>query len=487
MSNYLIIYDDTVSKSEVIRDVIGESGFGDVVVKKKKLESYYREEIEKIFPEAKWKRMYSLYEYDAVAKELENVQEDDVRVLHCFANYIISDKEEVALTYEKLRFIKEEYKVFCGNKIAAIMFHNLRAYIKWLEMMVGKKYVLYETINNINSSMKIKGLVDIGIISNFIQSITGNFDSRFFNSLAGNEYTLVKSSSNKKKIKSEYTYYHLLPDDMKFWYVMPFNYQEDENKASYTMERLHMTDLAIKWVHGSIDELEFEELLDKYFYFFASRHSKSVEKEEYEKIASQLYVEKVLERIEALKKLPEYEKISKLLENSCEKKSIDEIVKKYLELKSIIEGRNKYPRVSVIGHGDPCFANALYNKSTKTLKFIDPKGALIEEELWTNPYYDIAKLSHSICGRYDFFNNALFDIKINDKLECELSVDFDNSKYIKIFKEKLEENGYDYLSVRLYEASLFISMLPLHIDYPHKVFGFILNVCNILKEIEENV
>ena len=41
--------------------------------------------------------------------------------------------------------------------------------------------------------------------------------------------------------------------------------------------------------------------------------------------------------------------------------------------------------------------------------------------------------------------------------------------------------------MRIYEASLFLSMLPLHIDNPHKVFGFILNVKNILKEIEENV
>ena len=59
--------------------------------------------------------------------------------------------------------------------------------------------------------------------------------------------------------------------------------------------------------------------------------------------------------------------------------------------------------------------------------------------------------------------------------------------FIKIFKEKVEENGFDYLTVRIYEASLFLSMLPLHIDNPHKVFGFILNVKNILEEIEKDV
>ena len=129
----------------------------------------------------------------------------------------------------------------------------------------------------------------------------------------------------------------------------------------------------------------------------------------------------------------------------------------------------------------------MYNKPTRTLKFIDPKGAISEEDLWTNPYYDVAKLSHSICGNYDFFNNALFDIKLCDDFNYKLEIPFDNSKYVQIFKRKIEENGFSYLAVRLYEASLFISMLPLHIDNPYKVLGFILNANNILEEIEKDV
>ena len=247
-----------------------------------------------------------------------------------------------------------------------------------------------------------------------------------------------------------------------------------------------MTDLAIKWVHGSMDEAEFEELMDKYFFFFKSRHTKRCSLKEYENISNKLYVDKVNDRIADLKRLPEYRKIKMLLE-ATEGASIDFLVEKYFKLKGIIESKEVYPHELAIGHGDPCFANALYNKSTKTLKFIDPKGALTEEELWTNPYYDIAKLSHSVCGRYDFFNNALFDIKIDNTFSYNLEIPFDNSRYIDIFKKKVEENGFDYWSVRIYEASLFLSMLPLHIDNPHKVFGFILNVKNILKEIEENV
>ena len=49
----------------------------------------------------------------------------------------------------------------------------------------------------------------------------------------------------------------------------------------------------------------------------------------------------------------------------------------------------------------------------------------------------------------------------------------------------MEKSGFSYIAVRVYEVSLFLSMLPLHMDNPQKVFGFILNAINILEEIEE--
>lgn len=481
----IVIYDDTGRKSEVIADIIGEKGFADVVVKKRRLEDYYYDRIKNIYPDVIWKKIHSFFEYAELIKQLEVFQLDDVKLMHCFSNYLISDDKKASLSFKKLAFIDGVYGVLDGKRAVAAMFSSVDEYIVFCKnVMSGQK--AWDLIRNMRESFEIEGLVDIGVIGNFIQCITGNFDSRYFNCLEGNEYTLVKSSVNKKKIKAEYNFYHLLPEDMKFWFVMPFNYKETEESASYTMERLHMADLAIKWVHGSIDETEFEELMDKYFFFFKSRHGKECSDADYRRAADFLYIDKVNERIGSLKQTPEYKKIKGLLEVS-ESTKIDALINKYFLLKRKIEERVTYSRCLVIGHGDPCFANALYNKSTKTLKFIDPKGAVTEDELWTEPYYDVAKLSHSVCGRYDFFNNALFEIKIDASFSYNLEIPFDNSKYIEIFRRKVEENGFDYLSVRIYEVSLFLSMLPLHIDNPHKVFGFILNVKNILEEIEENV
>lgn len=178
--------------------------------------------------------------------------------------------------------------------------------------------------------------------------------------------------------------------------------------------------------------------LPKYWisiFLFNSRHKKEISKIEYEKISKSLYIDKVNKRFEELIKFTAFKKINHILENTSGY-SLENLIQEYNRLRINIESKVDFPFISVIGHGDPCFANTMYNRITKTLRFIDPKGALSEDELWSNPYYDIAKLSHSICGRYDFFNNMLYEIRINNNFKCELEIPFDNHEFINIFRKK---------------------------------------------------
>ncbi|MBQ9538093.1 MAG: hypothetical protein IJU95_02390, partial [Treponema sp.] len=288
---FLLVYDDTNEKSEVIRDVIGRKGFGDVIVKKRRLESYFADEMKALFPDAAFIYVKSPFELADFAVSVENMG-DDTKILHFFSSFVISEPGKAALSFKKLPFIEKNYRVLSGGRPALLMFNGTKAYARFLKSAYQEKSTV-AACEGIEGSFQIDGLVDIGRISNFIQVIAGNFDARYFNSLKGDEYTLVKSSTNIKKIKAEYSFYQLLPEDMRYWFVMPFNYREERDKASYTMERLHMTDLAIKWVHGSIDEGELADILDKYFYFFKCRHSKQVTAQEYDRLSRSLYVDKV--------------------------------------------------------------------------------------------------------------------------------------------------------------------------------------------------
>ena len=53
-----------------------------------------------------------------------------------------------------------------------------------------------------------------------------------------------------------------------------------------------------------------------------------------------------------------------------------------------------------------------------------------------------------------------------------------------MFKDSRAEHGLDFVLIRLYETSLFLSMLPLHMDRPQKVFGFIMNALAIMDRLE---
>ena len=89
-------------------------------------------------------------------------------------------------------------------------------------------------------------------------------------------------------------------------------------------------------------------------------------------------------------------------------------------------------------------------------------------------------------GDYDLINNGLFELTYTNSLQIQLTTDKlpNNELFRKLFIKKLAENNFDYELVRIFEASLFISMLPLHIDNPKKVLAFVLNAINILNQIE---
>ena len=54
----------------------------------------------------------------------------------------------------------------------------------------------------------------------------------------------------------------------------------------------------------------------------------------------------------------------------------------------------------------------------------------------------------------------------------------------EMFVDLILQHGYNPFLCRLCEASLFLSMLPLHMDLPKKVLGFVLTAIQILKELE---
>ncbi|MBR5377442.1 MAG: hypothetical protein IK139_09205 [Lachnospiraceae bacterium] len=483
----ICVYDDHIMPDVFIANIVGEKTFGDIILKRvsvrERFESFYcsfgsREELF-IFDHG--------WNYENLKKSLKRAGQGRP-VIHIFSSMIVRSKctEHAQILFQKAGFSAGNYIIKDpeGALIGFIM-SNAGDYIDFLDETRDalKNAETYRHFGFEFSDIECPAFYDLSVYSNFRNFITGGFDTRFFNSVSGDGYVVKKTSKDKEKIKKEYDFYHLLPDDMKPWFVMPYDYTETRDGASYSMKRYHMADLALRFVHGAIDIREFDKLMEIIFYFLSHRAKKEISKEEYRQTADGLYLTKVIDRIALLKKHKDYEKLN-LISKTDEGEYIDVLLKRYEKLYADLMNSTGFEPVSVIGHGDLCFSNMLFEKNAELLMLIDPKGASREEDMWTDPYYDLAKLSHSVCGLYDLFNYGLYRFDINEDLTSGLEIDFDGSGYEKHFAAALQKNGYDLKTVRIFEVSLFLSMLPLHMDYPKKVFAFMKNAERIMDEIE---
>ena len=327
-------------------------------------------------------------------------------------------------------------------------------------------------------------LRSIADTSNFVQLLSGSFYTRNFNSLSVSGRQMLKQSADREKMKREHDYWYLLPSHLQRFLVQPFEYKEDPGGASYRMERLNVPDLAILWIHEerALSDRQFESLLDGICEWFDEiPKKKSTEAAE---AAREAYIHKLDRRIATFLKLDVGEHVDKLLASGSPYGSLQAVVDDY---KTMLEREweSGLEEDLTVSHGDLCFSNILYDKRSKLLKFIDPRGAETEEQLWANPYYDVAKLSHSILGGYDFINNDLFEVLLDEnltlKLELKRSVSPEREQ---IFLSRMEAMGFKSSRIRLYEASLFLSMLPLHVESPKKLMGFILSAVKILEQLK---
>jgi hypothetical protein len=478
------IYDDTANLPRSITSIVGNRKFGDIIHKKTSLRMKIKNAVES-FSNAYFIEIRNITEKNAI---MENFREDSENAIyihfHSRAVVVDSDKFQVVLDkiiYTNFTCVDSEIDPFI------LVFPSYHEYAKYIEKSEDGRVITLDDLGADSIMLSPNDfLLDISDISSFLNFFSGGFEARYFNQLVGDKHTLEKRSSDKLKIEKEYRFYHLIPDRMKAWFVMPYDFKVETDYASYTMERLNVPDMALQWIHNAVSERELSLFLDKVGSFIKNRPNREISSQAYENRFKELYLNKVLERMDKLRSTEQFSKIETYIHNGTEF-TLESIMESYQSLLMKI-----YPLVSgkqeVIGHGDLCFSNILYDKNSYLVKFIDTKGALSENDLWTDPYYDLAKLSHSILGNYDFINNELFSVSLDNTLELQMSLKSRNlSFHQQTFVRKMDDLGYDMRVIRLCEASLFLSMLPLHIDNPRKVVAFILNAINILEELKRNV
>ncbi len=319
-------------------------------------------------------------------------------------------------------------------------------------------------------------LTSIHDIGHFVRFLSGTFYTRAFNAIRTEPRTVIKESADRDKMRREHDYWYQLPPELQRYVVQPYGFEPTPAGARYRMERYVVPDMAILWVHDALTEAEFRAFLDGVFAWFDAVPRRDEDR------ASALYEAKVDARFERLIATDAGRHLDRVLAATTDTGGLRPLFDRYRALFA----RDTAPRRSAILHGDLCFSNILYDKRTGLLKFIDPRGASTPDELWGDATYDLAKLSHSVLGGYDFLNHGLFEVVFDDDLRARLQLHEPAGRqpHKDAFVEALVRAGHDPVHIRLREASLFLSMLPLHAESPRKLLGFALNAAAILDEVE---
>lgn len=332
--------------------------------------------------------------------------------------------------------------------------------------------------------------LDFGHINNFYHARSKLTTQRAFNSLKIDKNTVTKSSEEHPlKIFAEGSWLSNIPQELRLHTPALLDLSKNQGFSSYTIEYLYSLPLSDLMVFGNLSVGSWTSIfknVSSLLYKFNEYKPSSPESSRILKM--DLYLSKTLDRLSI------YEKQSNTLTSKKQFQLADKDNSYTLE--QIAVDTSKYiNNVSTedlaIIHGDFCFSNILFDSRAELIKCIDPRGLTIDNQIsiYGDRRYDLAKLYHSVIGKYDLIIASHFELNSKTIADTEL-LDFkilSNSYSVdieKLFKNNiLLQSGYCEKEILAITIHLFLSMLPLHFDNPLRQKAFIANALRLYDDL----
>ncbi|MEM6828173.1 MAG: hypothetical protein AAF553_09540 [Pseudomonadota bacterium] len=349
----------------------------------------------------------------------------------------------------------------------------------------SKRAQVLEIVQNATEVTHDLAFADLRQTASLSSFLSGATEPRAFNTLAADQEIYVKSSMDVAKMRAEHDFYALARPEVQRFLLPTFGYEEKAGIASYRMENLRVPDAALQFVLGSLDKAGFARLLDQFFAFINARDRDAVGRAAVQDAGTQQILKKLKDRLARFADTEAFGRVNAALKAGGVEDGLEGLNRRAEPLitRVLQDHGSDYLAFS---HGDPCLSNILFDSRIGLFRLIDPRGATARAEALMHPLYDLAKFSHSVLGGYDFINNELFAIEVGADLRIKLRYQGDGAPVWMrtAFEARLKAEGWEITAVRAVEASLFLSMLPLHLDHERKLLGFALIAQDILNELE---
>lgn len=318
--------------------------------------------------------------------------------------------------------------------------------------------------------------------------------TRHFNSIeVTDDKTIVKKSTNENKIKQEINWYLNIPNKLRVYVPQLIDYSIIKNNVFYELEYVNFTPMQELFLYNLPDLSEWNKFLGLTFDMIErfNIHSTGTRFNATEHV-SEILLDKTKQRVNELintnKYFNELFNLNYIKINGNTYKNINLIwnnVENYLK-ENVINNSAQYWQVI---HGDLFFGNMLYDINSSTLKIIDPRGNFGIDGIYGDIRYDLAKLNHSILGKYDFIVNDLYALNINHEYEYDYII-YSSERHndvLNLLKQQVENRGYDYKQILVITGLLFLSMIPLHKENQNNQIMFYLKAVEILNNLNDSI
>ena len=332
---------------------------------------------------------------------------------------------------------------------------------------------------------RVTGWRDFGHIQTYFRSRCAISTARSFNTLQVDPRTVRKSSTDRDKIRAEAGWFSALPAAVQPFSARLLEAGEDRDAAFYRTEYQYAPTLAELYVFSSIGRPTWRNILRSCQEFLAACAACKGPGSADAALAD-LSVKKTMERLECYARATGFDIDKPTRFQGHPMPSLRRIAE---EMACSIDMRTG--QAETLMHGDFCFSNILYNSRAGRIIVIDPRGYVQagRPSIFGSTSYDLAKLSHSIVGCYDFILAGRYTLNQGDShdFSIEFETDLLHDRLQRDLAE-LEVGGIRSGSrtVRGIVVGLFLSMLPLHADRPDRQAAFVANALRLYSDLERS-
>lgn len=306
--------------------------------------------------------------------------------------------------------------------------------------------------------------LDFGHVNTYYRSKANFTTQRAFNDLEITSDWIEKSSFKSRKISAEANWFANLPFSLRTYIPQYLGKENRNGRISYRLEYLHQTALNELYVFSELPVEIWERIIHKTVDFLKSCLLEIAPKNKPANNIDVLFGYKTRSRLADYCHEQNITMNDLWLYNNEDPVSLETLL---VESEKYLPNNDDNWPISIL-HGDFCFSNILYDFRSDRIKTIDPRGITIDglETAYGDIRYDIAKLSHSVLGMYDWIVAGYFKVCIeNNKISFEIEESADHKIIQQRFIENIS-NEFNIPGVTLIamQIQLFLSMLPLHSD-----------------------